>query len=84
MSPGIRVLLGAGRGRRHVNVSAAGCRSLLACFTLACAALLLAGCSPEGSTPLPTRETTIDRVNKSLDRSREDADERRRAIDGTK
>ncbi len=84
MSPGIRVLLGAERERRHVNVNAAGCRPLPAGLAAVCAALLLAGCGPEGSTPLPTKQTTIDRVNKSLERSREDADERRRAIDGTK
>jgi hypothetical protein len=48
---------------------------------LASVLLLLAGCSPDQKTPLPTKDTTIDRVNKSLDSSQREAEERRRAIE---
>ncbi|MBC8118638.1 MAG: hypothetical protein H7X75_03540 [Burkholderiaceae bacterium] len=33
------------------------------------------------STPLPTRQTTIDPVNKKLDTAREDAERRRKQVD---
>ncbi len=34
-------------------------------------------------TPLPTRQTTIDPVNKKLDTAREDAERRRAQVDET-
>ena len=49
--------------------------------------LLLAACKgrdaaePPPSTPLPTRQTTIDPVNKKLDTAREDAERRRKQVD---
>lgn len=33
------------------------------------------------ATPLPTRQTTIDPVNKKLDTAREDAERRRKQVD---
>jgi len=33
------------------------------------------------ATPLPTRQTTIDPVNKKLDTAREDAERRRQQVD---
>jgi outer membrane murein-binding lipoprotein Lpp len=48
------------------------------------AALLLPGCGrPErdSGTPLPTRQTTIDPVNKKLDAAAQDVERRRQDID---
>jgi hypothetical protein len=45
---------------------------------------LVGGCSPradEPSTPLPTRQTTIDPVNKKLDAAQQDAERRRAEAD---
>lgn len=54
-------------------------------FFLVAAAALMACNSREASepakTPLPTRQTTIDPVNKKLDTAREDAERRRRQVD---
>jgi hypothetical protein len=50
---------------------------------LVCLALV-GGCAPradEPSTPLPTRQTTIDPVNKKLDAAQQDAERRRAEID---
>jgi len=46
---------------------------------------LVGGCTPrtdEPSTPLPTRQTTIDPVVKKLDAAQQDAERRRAEIDG--
>jgi hypothetical protein len=46
---------------------------------------LIGGCTPradEPSTPLPTRQTTIDPVNKKLDAAQQEAERRRAEIDG--
>lgn len=51
--------------------------------------LVLLGCTNRDSgdggkaarTPLPTRQTTIDPVNKKLDTAREDAERRRQQVD---
>jgi hypothetical protein len=46
---------------------------------------LAGGCTPradESSTPLPTRQTTIDPVVKKLDAAQQDAERRRAEIDG--
>jgi len=55
---------------------------LLVCVT---ATVLMACNSREASepvkTPLPTRHTTIDPVNKKLDTAREDAERRRAQVD---
>lgn len=51
---------------------------------LAGAVCALAACTrvePGGTSPLPSRQTTIDPVNAKLDAAREDADRRRRDID---
>jgi hypothetical protein len=52
---------------------------------LVVAATLVACTSRESDepakTPLPTRQTTIDPVNKKLDTAREDAERRRRQVD---
>ena len=49
------------------------------------AAFALIACSraerEPASTPLPTRQTTVDPVNKKLDTAAEDADRRRQDID---
>jgi hypothetical protein len=54
-------------------------------FLLIVAAALVACNSREASepakTPLPTRQTTIDPVNKKLDTAREDAERRRNQAD---
>ena len=46
---------------------------------------LVGGCAhraDESSTPLPTRQTTIDPVVKKLDAAQQDAERRRAEIDG--
>lgn len=49
---------------------------------LAAAALLVAGCSPQpNTTPLPTKQTTIDPVLKKLDAAAEQADRRREQME---
>ena len=53
-------------------------------LAVACAAtLVVAGCSREerNSTPLPTRQTTIDRVHKGLDAADQDAAKRRQELE---
>jgi hypothetical protein len=48
------------------------------------AALALAACTPpdrEAATPLPTRQTTIDPVNRKLDAAAQDVERRRNDID---
>ena len=48
------------------------------------AAVPMAGCKRSeepASTPLPTRQTTIDPVKKKLETAAEDAEARRRAVD---
>ena len=53
-------------------------------LVLACAAALTAaGCSREerAATPLPTRQTTIDRVHKGLDAADQDAAKRRQELE---
>ena len=53
-------------------------------LVLACAAAVVAaGCSREErtSTPLPTRQTTIDRVHKGLDAADQDAAKRRQELE---
>jgi hypothetical protein len=46
---------------------------------------LVGGCTPRAdepaATPLPTRQTTIDPVNKKLDAAQQDAERRRAEID---
>ena len=56
----------------------------IAAVMIAVAALI--GCKGResvepASTPLPTRQTTIDPVNKKLDTAREDAERRRAQVD---
>jgi hypothetical protein len=49
---------------------------------MACA--ILSACTPRdepASTPLPTRQTTIDPVNKKLDAAQQEADKRRADAD---
>jgi hypothetical protein len=49
---------------------------------LALLVLLAAACSPQrDSTPLPTRQTTIDPVMKKLDAAGEQADKRREEME---
>jgi len=47
---------------------------------------LLVGCAPRtdepASTPLPTRQTTLDPVNRKLDAAQQDIERRRAEIDG--
>jgi hypothetical protein len=46
---------------------------------------LVGGCTPradESTTPLPTRQTTIDPVVKKLDAAQQDTERRRAEIDG--
>ncbi|HVE89068.1 MAG TPA: hypothetical protein VNA44_05150 [Burkholderiaceae bacterium] len=55
-------------------------------IVLAAASVVLVGCNSRESsepakTPLPTRQTTIDPVNKKLDTAREDAERRRQQAD---
>jgi hypothetical protein len=51
----------------------------------AVAALLVIGCAPRNeepaSTPLPTRQTTIDPVNKKLEAAQQDNERRRAEVD---
>jgi hypothetical protein len=57
----------------HMHGSIAGAVALVV-------TLLFAACSPRQeppSTPLPTRQTTIDPVNKKLDAAQQDAEKRR-------
>jgi hypothetical protein len=56
--------------------------------SIACAvgaALLLTACTPndreQASTPLPTRQTTIDPVTKKLDAAAQDTERRRQEVD---
>jgi hypothetical protein len=50
------------------------------CLTLLGAAALLAACQPQ-STPLPTREKTIDRVQDDLRKAQDEAARRRAEAD---
>lgn len=55
-------------------------------IVLTAAAVALTGCTSRerdepAKTPLPTRQTTIDPVNKKLDTAREDAERRRQQAD---
>ncbi|MBC7781694.1 MAG: entry exclusion lipoprotein TrbK [Proteobacteria bacterium] len=54
-------------------------RALL--IATALVAVTLAGCGPERAPPLPNRDNTIDRVNKSLDRAQREGEQRRRPSD---
>jgi hypothetical protein len=60
--------------------------NLFASLLILIAAAALAACNSRESdqpakTPLPTRQTTIDPVNKKLDTARENAERRRSEVD---
>lgn len=64
---------------RAVAAALARVAALVVAAVVALAAL--AGCGPEQKTPLPTKGTTIDRVNSGLERSQQDIDKGRKAVD---